>query len=417
MYRFQLVFFSLLASAVAGEVRLTLESAPAYALRHNPALAAARLRIEEARGRLNQAGRLSNPEVELELNRNIRAPEGAVGVAFLQKFPLTARLRLEKAVTRSELTAAEAEVRNAERKLAAEVRTAAVKLLGLGGQKVLRERQLGNSRELSGFTRKRVETGEASLVDASLVELEAQQLQTEVLQLEVERSALIGDLRPLLGVAAGDTPVITGTLPAIGGLPGRGAELTARPDFEAARNTAEAARQSAALARAQKWEDVAVGLNVTEERTEDAPEGFERDTFVGLRFSLPLPLWNNNAGRIQEATAAAVRAEKEIDALALTINAEATAARDAMAVLAKLVTALDSDLLPKASQIEEQLRTSYSTGQTTLTEVLRARDRRLLIERQRLDALRDFHLARVRHAATTGTILPRRFRATGAIGK
>ncbi|MDQ3621821.1 MAG: TolC family protein [Verrucomicrobiota bacterium] len=305
---------ALLASGVAAEVRLTLESAPAYALRHNPSLAAARLRIEEARGRLNQAGRLSNPEVELELNRNFRAPEGAVGVAFMQKFPLTARLRLEKAVTRAELTAAEAEVRNAERKLAAEVRSAAVKLLGLGGQKTLRERQLGNSRELSGFTRKRVETGEASLVDASLVELEAQQLQTEVLQLDVERSALIGDLRPLLGLAAGDAPVITGTLPGIGRLPRRGADLAARPDFEAARNTAEAARQSAALARAQKWEDIRAGLNVMEERSEDAPEGFERDTFVGLRFSLPLPLWNNNAGRIQEAAAAAVRAEKEIGA-------------------------------------------------------------------------------------------------------
>ena len=67
----------------------------------------------------------------------------------MQKFPLTARLRLEKAVTRAELAAAEAEVRNAERKLAAEVSTAAVKLLGLGGQQALRERQLGNSRELS----------------------------------------------------------------------------------------------------------------------------------------------------------------------------------------------------------------------------------------------------------------------------
>ncbi len=415
MLRFQLLFFTFLATAVAGEIRLTLERAPAYALRHNPSLAAARLRIDEARGRFNQAGRLTNPEIELELNRNIRAPEGAVGVAFMQKFPLTARLRLEKAVTRAELAAAEAEVRNAERTLAAEVSTAAVKLLGLGGQKALRDRQLGNSRELSSFTLKRVETGEASPVDASLVDLEAQQLQAEVLQLEFERSALIGDLRPLLGVGASDTPLITGTLPRIGALPRHGAKLVARPDYAAAQNTAEAARQTAALARAQKWEDISLGLNVMEERSEDAPEGFERDTFVGLRFSLPLPLWNNNSGRIQEATAAAARAEKEIDALALLIDAETIAAREAMVVLAKLVSSLDSELLPKASQIEEQLRTSYSTGQTALTEVLRARDRRLLIERQRVDALRDYHLARVRHDAAIGRGV--RDKTTTRIGK
>ena len=402
MLKFQLIACLLAAAAVAGDIRLTLESAPAYAMRHNPALAAARLRIEEARGRLHQAGRLANPEIELELNRNIRAPEGAVAVAFMQKFPLTARLRLEKAVTRAELAAAEAEVRNAERKLAAEVSTASVKLLGVDAQKALRERQLGLSRELSTFTQKRVEVGEASLVDASLVELEAQQLQTEVLQLDAERAMLIGDLRPLLGMSVGDVPVIAGTLPPTGRLPSRGANLSQRPDYAAAQSSAEAARQSAALARAQKWDDIGLGLNATGERSEDAPEGFQRETFVGFRLTLPLPLWDDNSGRVQEATAAAVRAEKEIDALALTINAEARAARDTMAVLAKLLTSLNGDLLPKASLIEEQLRTSYSTGQTALTEVLRARDRRLLIERQRVDALRDYHLARIRHDAAIG---------------
>jgi cobalt-zinc-cadmium efflux system outer membrane protein len=406
MLRFLFLFLAFVAGSLAAEVPFTLESAPAYALRHNLGLAAARLRIDEARGRLHQAGRLSNPEVELELNRNIRAPEGAVSVTLMQKFPLTARLRLEKNATRAELAAAEAEVRNAERKLIAEVRTAAVKLLGLGGQKALRETQLGHSRELAGFLRQRVGVGEASLVEASLVDLEAQQLETEVLQLDVERAALVGELRPLLGLSAGQRPVFAGTLPAVDGLPGAGVETAARPDFAAAQRTAEAARQSVLLARAQTWQDLGVGFNVSEQRAEDAPEGFQRDTFVGLRFSLQLPFWNKNTGRIQEATAAAARAEKEVDALALTIDAEAAAARDAMAVLSKLVRSLDTELLPKAAQIEQQLRDSYSTGQIALTEVLRARDRRLLIERQRLDALRDYHLARIRHDAATARGIP-----------
>ncbi|MEQ1862216.1 MAG: TolC family protein [Chthoniobacteraceae bacterium] len=399
---FILLFFVSAASAWAGSVTLSVEGAADYALKHNPTLAAARLRIDEARGRLHQAGRLSNPEVELELNRNIRAPEGAVGVALMQKFPLTARLRLEKAVSRAELAAAEAEVRDAERKLVAEVRTAVVRLLTIDGQQALRTKQFINSRDLAGFTRKRAESGEASVVDASLVDLEVLQLHTEVLQLEVERAALIGELRPMLGMTASDDPMIAGGLPPIRSLPARGANPAARPDFEAAQMTAEAARQGASLARAQKWEDLAVGFNVTEERSEDAPEGFERDTFVGLRFSLPLPLWNSNAGRIQEATAAAARAEKETEALALTIGAEAAAAREAMAALAKVVASLDSEVLPKASQVEEQLRAAYATGQTPLQEVLRARDRRLALELQRLAALRDYHLARVRHEAAVG---------------
>ena len=118
MFRTFTFIFILAASAGAAEVRLTLDSAADYALTHNPTLAAARLRIEEARGRLQQSGRLSNPELEFDFTRNTMGREGSLGVALMQRFPLTARLRHEKAVSRAELAAAEAEVRDGERKLA-----------------------------------------------------------------------------------------------------------------------------------------------------------------------------------------------------------------------------------------------------------------------------------------------------------
>ena len=72
-----------------------------------------------------------------------------------------------------------------------------------------------------------------------------------------------------------------------------------------------------------------------------------------------------------------------------------------MDAYAKILSELDSKVLPQATQLEEQLRASYSTGQTPLVEVLRARSRRLDLQRQRLDALRDYHLASIRHSSTT----------------
>ena len=403
MHRFLLLIFSVPAlCAGAAEIRFSQESAPGHAVKHSPSLAAARLRIDEARARLQQSGRFANPEIEVELSRNLNAPEGAVGVALSQQFPLTARLRLEKAVSRAQLAAAEAEVRDAERKLRAEVGTAMVKLLALGGQRALRERQLANSRELSEFMRQRMSVGEGSTVDASSVELETQILRFELLQLAAERTALLGELRALAGVRAGDTIAIEGELPAPASLPSRAGDPAQRPDFNLAQHNAEAAKQGAKLARAQRWEDIRIGLSVSRERTEDAPEGFQSDTFAGLRFSLPLPIWDTKAGRIEEADIAAKRAALETDALGFQIRTETTAARDAMAALAKIVNELDSALLPKAAQIEKQLRDAYAGGLTPLTEVLRARDRRLALERQRLDALRDYHLARVRHASATG---------------
>jgi len=409
MFRFHLLIlpFVLLATGVAAsEIRLTLHSAPGYAITHNHTLAAARFRIEEARARIQQAGRLANPTLELELNRNLRAPEGRIETGLVQSVPITARLRLERRVSQAELAAVEAEVRDAERRIAAEVGRSAVNLLALAAQSSLRERQLANTRELSGFTANRIATGEAAPVEASLIEFEAMQLQSELVQLRGQRADLVSGLRTLLGMDADTLPVITGRLPGIGGLPKRGVTPSARPDLAAAQRTAEAARLSTELARTGRWEDLSVGLNVSTERSEDVPEGFGNDTFAGVRFSLPLPFWNSNSGRIREAAAAAMRAGKEVDALEGSIQAEGISARAAMAILAEAVTALDDELLPQASQIEEQLRASYASGQTSLAEVLRAKDRRLLMERQRVDALRDYHLARIRLAAAMGQTIP-----------
>src|SRR5690242_20708429 len=77
------IFFSLAcaASAWAGHVSLSVEGAADYALKHNPTLTAARLRIEEARGRLQQSGRLTNPELELDFARNVRGQEGSASIA------------------------------------------------------------------------------------------------------------------------------------------------------------------------------------------------------------------------------------------------------------------------------------------------------------------------------------------------
>ncbi|RYD73269.1 MAG: TolC family protein [Verrucomicrobiaceae bacterium] len=281
------------------------------------------------------------------------------------------------------------------------MRSLAVRIVSLDSQRTLRESQLENSRQLVEFTRKRLESAEAAAVDVLQLELDVRQLEAEVLQLTTERTTLVGELRPQLGIGPEDDPVIRGELPAPVRIPSPSGSL-ARPDLQAARANVDAARSAAALARAQKWEDIGVGIAAQTERGMDAPEGYERDQFIGFRLSVPLPLWNDNSGRVREADAAAARRVKEVEALTLTIRTEIEAARAEMATLAKLLETLNESLLPAATQIEDLLRISYTTGQAPLTDVLRARDRRLLLERQRIDALREYHLARVRYESAQG---------------
>jgi outer membrane protein TolC len=390
------------AAATLPAATFTPERAAVRALAHNPALSAARLRVEEARGRLDGAGRWANPEIEFEYRQNPQMPEWSFALAWMQKFPLTARLRLEKAVSRAELAAAEGEVRDAERRLAGTVRESAVKVLALRRQRELRRQQLVNSKELAEFTTRRVSVGEAAAVDAAQVELEATQIATEMHRLDAQRAVLLGELRLLLGLGADEDVEIAGELGDPDAASARRASHGDRGDYRAAQATAEAAREAARLARARNWEDIGVGLSAEHARTEDAPDGFDRDTMLGLKLSVPLPIWNRNEGAIRQAAATAQRREREVQALAAQIAAETATARSEMTALARVIADFDEKLLPQSRRIEEQLRSSYSTGQTTLPEVIRARGRRFELEAQRLDALRDYHLARARHHTALG---------------
>lgn len=388
------------ANSWAGTISLSVDGAAAHALKHNPELAVARLRIEEARARQERSGRLRNPELDLEFTRHTTGREGSIGGSLMQRFPLTSRLRHEKEVSRAELAAAEAEMRNAERKLEAEVRVIAVKILAFASERELQAGQLNNSRELADFLRKRVASGEAAAVDASQVELESSQSEIANLQMDAEEAVLIGELRPLLGISSSEPIKITGSLRTPGKLPGNVTPKD-RPDIMAAKSRAEAADAFLTQQRASRWEDIGIGALYTRERSKDFPEQTETEHIVGFQLNIPLPVWNTNSGQIHEAEAAATRAEKEVEAANLTANAEAIAARGEMAAFARLIAALDDKVLPQATQIETQLQQNYSSGQTSLNEVLRARSRRLELQRQRLDALRDYHLAQIRHASAT----------------
>lgn len=397
---FFLPLFAFVTPAIASGLPLTTDGAAAYALKHNPSLAAARLSIEEARGRLQQSGRLSNPELELEFNKNTRTRESSASVVLMQRFPVTGRLRYEKAISRAQLSAAESEVRDAERKLSADVRTLAVKLIALNEQRNLRSTQLANIHELSEFLRKSAATGEGSSTDALQVELESRQIEIEKLQLTADEMGLLGEFRVLLGTSANESPTVSGKLTVPSGNR-KSSDSAQRPDILAAKSRAEAAQFNVREQQARRLEDIGAGVSYSNERTIDDPNPIQTDQIIGLRFSLPLPLWNNNSGRIHEATAAAARAEKELTAARLGAGAEVLAARNTMDAYSKILSELDSKVIPQATQLEEQLQASYSTGQTPLIEVLRARTRRLDLQRQRLDALRDYHLAGIRHSSAT----------------
>jgi cobalt-zinc-cadmium efflux system outer membrane protein len=379
-------------------------------------LIAARLRIEEARGRFQGAGRLANPTLGVEMKHDRKFEEGTLTLSLDQSFPITARLRLEKVLSHKAIAAAELEIRDMERKLIAEAQTVAVKLVFLAQQRDLRKQQAGLSASLAQFATKRAQMGEISALDAAQAQVDSQRILLEVNQLEVERVTLTGELRMKLGSVSDTALVVTGGMPTPAaqtrvissgtGSPQSGQRAmygpVLRPDYQKAKLAEETARTEVALAKAKKWDDFSAGVLVEGERKRDEPEGLDRSVYMGFRFTVPLPLWNQNQGEIREKQAGARRALLETQALEVDIANEAAMARSEMAANAQLANETREKLMPLVMQQTERLEQAYKRGEVDMLTVLRSREQRLALESAVLDATRNYHLARIRYDAATG---------------
>lgn len=385
-------------SLAAEALVVSLNSLPDRVKKQNPDLAAARYRIAEAQGRLKQSGLRSNPELDIELGHNAEFREGEFTVGISQKFPFTNRLALEKAVSRTSLKGAQAEVRDVERQIIAESKQILIRSLAIRRQKELLKKQASVAKQLADYIGQAADKGEGSVLDAGQARLEAAQFANEMRQLDAEAASISGMLKPLLGMSVNEPLVITGGLPEIPA-PARSLDTSRRPDLQAANLAIQEAAETAALERSKCREDIELSFTGGVERSEDAPEGFENEAIFKLGVTIPLPLWNKNEGAIEAADARKTRRQKEASALVSNIRHEAATAHAEMIEWAKLSREISETLLPLAQKQADIADQAYREGQGDLQATLRTREQLLKLASSRLNALRDFHLAKTRYEA------------------
>lgn len=366
----------------------------------NPNLAAARLTIDEAIGRMRQAGRLENPDLEIGTQYNTTSAERGLEIGFSQRFPVTNRLKLEKDRGATAVMAAQTEIREVENQLIGEARAALVRVLAVRERKTLLEQQTGLSRELADFIDEVAKKGEASVIEAGQARLEASRFTTESRQLAAEEKRTVGDLKPLLGMSPGETLYVSGGLPSLR-MP-EGADQIERPALEIARLAVIAAEQDIAIEQTRRYGDLTAGFFAGAERVVDAPEAAAKEGIVGFRVTIPLPFWDKNEGNIEAAEAKAKRRRKEVVALRQGIALEAEATRSEMLEWAELASEIESELLPQAAEQTDVAEQAWRNGQGDLLTVLRSREQRLDLAAARLEALQNFHLARVRYQTALG---------------
>ena len=152
---------------------ITYDSIAGQVRARNPDLDAARLAIDEATGRMRNAGRLEHPELQVAPRYNTTSSERGLEIGLSQKFPVTSRLKLEKNLGATEVESARQEIREVENQLIGRARAALVRVLAARQRKDLLEQQARLSAELADFIAAAAERGEASTLEAGQARLVA----------------------------------------------------------------------------------------------------------------------------------------------------------------------------------------------------------------------------------------------------
>ena len=368
---------------------LTVDNAITHALAHNRDLAAASLGAEAARGRADQAGAPANPTLDAGLQSDLLTGNDGgrkfdLGVS--QALPLGHRLKEAQAAAQIGVTAAGADLANRRRQIAGVITTGYVEIFALDRQVALRDGLLSVGARLLDLAGKRARLGEVSALEVTAATLEQAKLQQEKSILLAERATKIQALKPVLGLAAADDLEVAGDLEQLAQAldPGPAENQSwQRPDRRVAELAIERIEAEQRVARAEVRGDLTVGAGYGYERS----PGGGADHLLGVKISVPLPVRNQNQGRLRELRAEHTRAERELAALDLTIAAEVATARQRVTQFRQVLADYRRDVSPLAAAAEKELAAAYAQGQVGMFLLIQSQQQRLVLHAGEIDAL------------------------------
>ncbi|MEK6673831.1 MAG: TolC family protein [Nitrospirota bacterium] len=376
---------------------LTPDAAVKIALNDNRELAAVRMRVEEAKARLVQAGLLPNPELEVEGKFDIAfksESKQTFSIGIVQPFSVGGRIAAQKDVARFEIERAIAEAADLERRIVGEVRRAFTELFTADEQIKLQEFLIGLNEELLRATKAALVRGQVSEKDVNATQIALQQARQRQKVLETQRRSRLLELNKLQGKPAEFDFIAAGRLEAQA-LPELSAfvlekTLERRPDYIAAQIDAALARSEQRLTKAEQFETWRIGV------------GYERDygsqdnsleQFIGLKLSIPLPLFDKKQGRILETLAKEERAQKTAEALRFQISHELADALNRVKSLASLLESYSPGILKRAESNVKLVENGYRRGLTGITEVIQSRQQFAELKSSYIELLAEYQRA------------------------
>lgn len=399
---------------------MSAEEAVGYALEHNKNLLADRKLLDEAAGRLKQAGLRPNPMLELMGGSSVNdrsMNELSAGVSL--PLELGGRRSSRIQVAEKEFARMKLEISDRERRLAAEIRMKYAEAIEAARTLEL-IKQLGdlNFQNLT-LLKARVDEGVSPAVDLNMLRIEIGKLETQKINVESRRSLTIDELKNLLGFPEDEKLTLKDDLNPLQIAANRDEllqqALSNRQDLQAARAAESVSKSMIEEAGTegkldmslfteigrQSWRFDQLGSNIET----GAPERIMMRNYVlkgGV--TIMLPTRNRNQGNIQAAVAAGDQARLRREFLETMIRREISAALTKYETAGRIIKTYDEGLLAASRDTLRVMRASYELGHARISEVLDAQRRLLELQMTYIEAVRDLYTAASELKTATGAI-------------
>ncbi|MCI0487181.1 MAG: TolC family protein [Blastocatellia bacterium] len=365
--------------------------------------------IEEARGRLRQAGLKANPMVESSYARAVNTPDNNLMIGAELPLELGGRRRARVAVAEREMELRENEVADFERRLAAEVRLKYADAIAAARNLKFTEDLSALTRDSHRIVQTSVERGKTAPLEQNIVFVELNRVESMRINFESRTEVALLELKKITGMLPTEPLRLreefgTERQP-LSQDEAESHALAARPDLAAARAAERLAEAQIEQAGIEGKIDASIFANYMRQDMGFGVQGFDsagrlapvHDVFHFATFGvkLTLPVRNKNQGNIEAARANLEAARNRRQFAEIVVRNEVAAAYARFERARERVAIYRDRVRAQALLNLDVIRQTYTMGRKSLLDYLEEQRRYIEIETGYTDVLKEYFDAAV----------------------
>lgn len=402
--------------ALAEPTQLALQQVVEYSLQNNGDLKSFREEkgIHDA-GKV-RAGLLPNPTLDLEAGTGAltgSSAENSLELGISQEFFLAGKRDKRLSIAERELDMYRWQLADRERVLREDVKTLYYDLLLTEQRLALTDRSIALNRQLFDVATERLAAGDIPELELNLVKVEL--ARSEGAKIEVARNLNKNQakLSMLMGFHGGEKYVISGELTSATTQIKTLADLKLlaleqRPDVKALEAEKMRSDADVILSNAEGIPNLTAGLVFRRDKSSMEIGGVEgRDTAytIGLKLSMPIPVFDRNKAGIQEATAKRNSTDSRLLAATSNVERDVETAYASYQSSEEVLSLYKTNIIP---QLEENLKLTqeaYRLGEVDILTVIQEQKKFFEVTDGYLSAWHDRQTALVKLESAVATEL------------